>query len=378
MIETCLAIKVLNANPEKDLRNSIYRWIFSKLAYFESVNNLEDFKNLSSSILTYANRIKELERQSSQEYAKLSNLPQSMNEILEELGIHGLKISTSTNNEDLGWLIEYPNLEDSNAKVVPGLRHSLSEGELTSLAFAFFIFKLKSENMDLELDESSIVIDDPVSSLDEDRVIQTALAIRNKFKEYGQVIVFSHDLKFLKHLYKILHTGDINTRCKYLQKDTIVDFPKVFGSFETTYYYMLGELLRFKHEKISERSFEQKAIIPNYCRRVLESFMIFKLAKLQKGNSKLTPGLKDWKKEDFKSYLSESDTDRLLMLLKDLGCITDPSSHGNFSFNIDSMEIPKGGEGRMVDMVLDVIETLDQVHLKSSEELVKIAQDNQI
>lgn len=75
-----------------------------------------------------------------------------------------------------------------------GFRNILSEGDRKTLAFAFFYAKVRT---DPSLAKKTIVIDDPVSSLDNSRQFATRIAIQRMSEAAKQVIVLSHDPRFL-------------------------------------------------------------------------------------------------------------------------------------------------------------------------------------
>ena len=78
-----------------------------------------------------------------------------------------------------------------------GFRNILSEGDRNTLAFAFFYAKVIT---DLSIADKTVVIDDPVSSLDSARRTTTINAIRKISEISKQVIVLSHSTRFLVDL----------------------------------------------------------------------------------------------------------------------------------------------------------------------------------
>jgi wobble nucleotide-excising tRNase len=76
---------------------------------------------------------------------------------------------------------------------------SLSEGDKSTLAFAFFIAKLER---DPEIIKKIIVIDDPIASLDIHRKTRTYQHIAKLQEKALQVIVLSHNADFLRSLWK--------------------------------------------------------------------------------------------------------------------------------------------------------------------------------
>lgn len=97
---------------------------------------------------------------------------------------------------DYGLKIDEVNiaLNATDIETQPCLGNTLSEGDKTTLAFAFFLAKLKTDE---GLSSKIIVIDDPISSLDNFRKEQTISAIKNISETAEQTIILSHDFYFL-------------------------------------------------------------------------------------------------------------------------------------------------------------------------------------
>lgn len=80
----------------------------------------------------------------------------------------------------------------------PSFRNTLSAGDRNTLALAFFFASLDS---DPPLSEKIVVIDDPMTSLDEHRSLTTVQEIRRLVDRVKQVIVLSHSKPFLCELW---------------------------------------------------------------------------------------------------------------------------------------------------------------------------------
>ena len=76
----------------------------------------------------------------------------------------------------------------------PSFRSTLSAGDRNTLALAFFFASLDA---DPNLAQKIVIIDDPVSSLDEHRCLTTVQEIRRLAQRAAQVIVLSHNKSFL-------------------------------------------------------------------------------------------------------------------------------------------------------------------------------------
>jgi wobble nucleotide-excising tRNase len=81
----------------------------------------------------------------------------------------------------------------------PSFRNTLSAGDRNTLALAFFLASL---DQDPGLTDKVVVIDDPISSMDEHRSLTTVQEIRRLSQRVSQVIVLSHSKSFLCSLWE--------------------------------------------------------------------------------------------------------------------------------------------------------------------------------
>ena len=80
----------------------------------------------------------------------------------------------------------------------PSFRTALSAGDRSTLALAFFFASLEQR----DLRDTIVVIDDPISSLDDGRAFATAQEIRKLEGRCGQLIVLSHSRTLLCQLWE--------------------------------------------------------------------------------------------------------------------------------------------------------------------------------
>jgi wobble nucleotide-excising tRNase len=81
----------------------------------------------------------------------------------------------------------------------PSFRNTLSAGDRNTLALAFFFASLDS---DPQLNQKIVLIDDPMTSLDEHRSLTTVQEMRRLVARVKQVIVLSHSKPFLCGLWE--------------------------------------------------------------------------------------------------------------------------------------------------------------------------------
>lgn len=85
------------------------------------------------------------------------------------------------------------------ANAGPAFRNTLSAGDRNTLALAFFFASLEQ---DPQLAQKILVIDDPMTSLDEHRSLTTVQEMRRMQARVSQIIVLSHSKPFLCQLWE--------------------------------------------------------------------------------------------------------------------------------------------------------------------------------
>ncbi|WQS13475.1 AAA family ATPase [Helicobacter pylori] len=170
-------------------------------------------------------------------------------------------------------------LENSEAKII------LSDGEKTTLAFAYFLARLKLFYKKEGLKNLVVVIDDPISSLDEQRIYNTAYLVANINQELAgeklsneedkvQVFVLTHNHTFMARLINMVgkhacyfqlerHQGQLKIVCKN----------KVKGYFDTFYLLLFKEVYAFAKEETVQDNFNEAINYGNKIRILLESFL---------------------------------------------------------------------------------------------------------
>ena len=95
---------------------------------------------------------------------------------------------------------EEVDLGDTNTPLNrPSFKNTLSAGDKSALALAFFLAQLAE---DTNLSRKVVILDDPFTSQDSSRQTCTQQEIRRLAKAAAQVIVLSHDRRFLKRVWE--------------------------------------------------------------------------------------------------------------------------------------------------------------------------------
>ena len=92
----------------------------------------------------------------------------------------------------------------------PSFRNTLSAGDRNTLALAFFFASL---DQDPNLSQKIVVIDDPMTSLDEHRSRNTRQEMRTLYARVIQMVVLSHSKPFLCALWEDLNTDTRSAYC---------------------------------------------------------------------------------------------------------------------------------------------------------------------
>ncbi|GAA7729736.1 hypothetical protein HpMMM95_14780 [Helicobacter pylori] len=181
-------------------------------------------------------------------------------------------------NKDYRIVLNSDALENSEAEMI------LSDGEKTTLAFAYFLARLKLFYKKEDLENLVVVIDDPISSLDEQRIYNTSNIVAKinqelvgealEKDEKAQVFVLTHNHTFMVHLINMVgkharyfqlerHQGQLKIVCKN----------KAVGYFDTFYLLLFKEVYAFaKKEKVQD-DFNEAINYGNKVRILLESFL---------------------------------------------------------------------------------------------------------
>ncbi|GAA8977910.1 AAA family ATPase [Helicobacter pylori] len=170
-------------------------------------------------------------------------------------------------------------LENSEAKII------LSDGEKTTLAFAYFLACLKLFYKKEDLKNLVVVIDDPISSLDEQRIYNTTCLVAKINQELAreklsneenkaQVFVLTHNHTFMARLINM-----IGKHARYLQLERhqgqlkIVCKDKANGYFDTFYLLLFKEVYEFAKRETLQDDFNEAINYGNKVRILLESFL---------------------------------------------------------------------------------------------------------
>ena len=161
----------------------------------------------------------------------------------------------------------------------------LSDGEKTAIAVLYFLKTFSDESFKLE--ESIVVFDDPISSLDSNAIYNAFAFIKDRSSGAKQFIVLTHSFLFFRMVRTWFHNlrGQdkknhrilmLTTECTAEgRKSSVTNIDPLLNKFNSEYQYLFGSVYRVAYEPQAAQ-LDSYLPAPNIARRVLEAFLAFK------------------------------------------------------------------------------------------------------
>lgn len=155
----------------------------------------------------------------------------------------------------------------ANEPVAPCFKNTMSSGDRNTLALAFFFASLENQ---ADLQQKTIIIDDPMTSLDEHRALTTVQEIGRLSAEVRQVIVLSHSKPFLCALWEAAERNPRSAmRIVRAQQSSTLDEWDVSHDCITEHDRRHALVLKYIENSANAEAHEVAAAL----RPILESFM---------------------------------------------------------------------------------------------------------
>lgn len=264
----------------------------------------------------------------------------------------------------------------------------LSEGERTAIAFTYFISKMEEKEFDIE--NSIIVVDDPISSLDTNALYAAGSFIRCHLERANQVFILTHNYHFFREIsgwirgikspdrkdwhpdvpYKahLMLKCEVNTAGKRESTPCMLD--NTLKNYDSEYLFLFKQLYEAHGKvKFTENAtvdeISKLMLLPNMARRVLETFILFKFPDTANGSvinlyNKIKPlGV-------------QFPTEKISILDRVLNRGSHGSEDGIASINMFNVsETPK-----VVEYVLSFIEQADHLHFAGLKRAIGVKESN--
>jgi len=355
-----LESKQLNTHAiEDEIRSTYKKTIILEFNQADQGGCLQLYKDNRKEIQQIDNdKMPFLHNKLTNELKKIKAESKSISRYLVNMGIDHFDVDINEDKENENIIIRYKNSIFEKNKI----KNCLSESEKTALAFAYFLSKLDNERNSVEkIKESVVIIDDPISSLDDNRLYSTAHLICKKFKNVRQLIVLSHNLLFLKYFNSSYRK---HAACFFLDDEKLLDLPDELRNFETPYFYMLRDVINFLDQDNQEVTYNKiKKHLPNFIRRVLETFLSFKFSRISGKEKKFrSPGLNEFDEDIESTNLEDSIKKDLKEKISEIDRISSPHSHGNAHHIQEHFYISEQDLKTHAQNALYVMDTMDKLH----------------
>lgn len=251
---------------------------------------------------------------------------------------------------------------------------NLSEGEKTAIAFVYFITKLK-EN-DNKMDNTIVVVDDPVSSFDSNHLFHAYSFLRSNCDKAKQLFVFTHNFTYFKLIRDWFEGINRNRRRKHPPKEpnaffytieastaiprhsTFKDADPSLVNYNSEYHYIFSRLYAYRNSP--ELSRDEAFLTANLARKLLESFFSFKFPKYRSDIAQLMDrGLKGCEVTD------EATKEKIYRFINKY-------SHSIvIEINEDSSENLVGESQNVIGDIFAWLQEVDEVHYNEMLEVVQ-------
>ena len=164
---------------------------------------------------------------------------------------------------------------------------NLSEGEKTAIAFVYFITKL--EENDNSIENTIVVVDDPVSSFDSNHLFHAYSFMKMKCEKAKQLFVLTHNFTFFKLVRDWIsrkNTRDdqnvanfyvVETNNERPRTSTFTNAKPALMLYNSEYHYIFSKLYSLKNQQTFET--DGYFLAANLSRKLLEAFLSFKFPK---------------------------------------------------------------------------------------------------
>ena len=247
----------------------------------------------------------------------------------------------------------------------------LSEGEKTAIALIYFFSKIREGN---PLGDKILVIDDPISSLDSQSTHFALSFIKDRIMPAKQVFLLTHNFYCLKEIKgwgkgKPYKNADFRTymiECR-LEGDpiqrcaSIAALDPLLEKFDSEYHYLFSKLYNWHTSNPTANTLEEMYPLANMARRVLETFLSFKVPHHSNAYEQMK----------HLNNIDEAEKNRLIRFL-------DVMSHSDSPDRVKEFPPSSVEEmGNVISSLMKIMEDSDKEHFKGMKSVVD-AQQNSI
>lgn len=240
------------------------------------------------------------------------------------------------------------------------VKECLSEGDKSTIALAFFLSKL---DIDLNHQDKILVFDDPLSSLDTNRRAYTIGIIKSLFQQMQQVIVLSHNERFLYEISKDFRASDKKTLRiteNFVERASIIEVCDFEELVEDNYFKQIKELEKF----LVNPNHTMKDTVLGWMRNVLEAHIRFKFYRqcMNMPNQKTFGRLIEFIDQQGVVFRDNANRATIITKLKQINGVSWKPHHGepmpdSASSGIDSNTMTEAELALLIQDTFDLIDS---------------------
>lgn len=229
---------------------------------------------------------------------RIAPIPEQVKELQSEIRQH-LKPAEELNREMAAYLGRdelHFEVKDTGYTIMRGPNPAmhLSDGERTAIAFMYFLKTLSDTTFDIQ--NGIVVIDDPVSSLDANSLYCAFGYMKTRTKDAKQLFILTHNFGFFRQVKNWFnYAGNLRsnpydpskskTTHFYMLAPTIEDglrsatlrtLDPLLHEYESEYHYLF-RCINEGAKAAAPKSLAEVYGLPNIARRLLESFLAFRV-----------------------------------------------------------------------------------------------------
>lgn len=265
-------LKIIGAHNKK---TSEFQKSISNAKKLVENHHISEF---ADEIISCENAIKNKSDELAAQRDSFDNLTQRISNIEQE--VRNSQIPADAINKDIEFIMGRSELVFANSNLGYQITRkgkkakNLSKGEENAIALIYFFNTLL--DVDADVQNTIVVLDDPISSFDSNFYYNAISYIREKTSQVGQTFIFTHKFSLLKD-YSLMYKGNTNRYTIQRVQDApqIMNEDKLIGQYHDEYAYLFKRIYSFVKNPPSDTS--EYLQYPNMARRLLEGFLTFKL-----------------------------------------------------------------------------------------------------
>lgn len=210
--------------------------------------------------------------------SKLANFATFVNDVLSTLD---MRFYLEPDDEEKDFYIKHKDAHDGQISV-----NDISEGERNMLALIYFIYNLLDEKELIKNEIDIIIMDDPISSLDDNNkfaIIQliTELVEKTKNSKNKQIFILTHSISdFINLTYNYKDDKNITKLYRVYKADHRSSLKPISKKILSPYQLLYEDVFLFSNLSESDlmnKPDEEAIHIPNSIRRLLEDYCGFRI-----------------------------------------------------------------------------------------------------